>query len=128
MNKRVVSVFGNEMDPQDSMVVKMVPELQKKLPDVDFQLVDPTESLEPPSDPWIILDVGMGIDEVVVVEDLKQLDQVKGQSVHDFDVYMELRLREKLGQLPKIKIIIVPALYAKEKAFDRIEKILKKHI
>ena len=82
--------------------------------------MDPTENLEPPGDPWIILDVGMGIDEVVVVEDLKHLDRVKGQSVHDYDVYMELRLKEKLGQLPNVKVIIVPYDMSKDDAINSV--------
>jgi hypothetical protein len=107
--KKVVSVFGNEMEEQDNLAVRLVPELEKRFKEIEFRISDPTETLEPPSDPWVILDVGMGIEEVVVIEDLGDLDFVKGQSVHDYDVYMELRLKEKLGKLPKIKILLIPS-------------------
>lgn len=125
MKNKTVTVFGNEVDERDSLAVRLIPKLKKYLPEIDFVVADPTESLEPPSDPWVILDVGMGINEVVVIEDLNELDYVKGQSVHDFDVYMELRLKEKLGELPKIKVIIVPMGMDEEKTADKIAAILK---
>jgi hypothetical protein len=128
LKSKQVSVFGNPVDPTDSLVVGLVPELEKRFPGVHFSVEDPTETLEPETNPWIILDVGIGINEVVVVEDLAELDFIQGQSVHDFDVYMELRLREKLGQLPTIKIIIVPMVMDEEKALTAIETILSQLI
>jgi hypothetical protein len=122
--KLIVSVFGNEVEEKDNLVVRLVPQLKKLLPQLDFHIADPTENIKPPSDPWIILDVGMGIDEVVVIEDLKQLDYVKGQSVHDYDVYMDLRLREKVGQLPKMKIILVPYEWEEERAIKEVARHL----
>lgn len=120
--KNVITVFGNETEAKDNLALRLIPELSRKLPDIDFQVSDPTESIEPPSDPWVILDVGVGINEVMVIEDLKQLDLVKGSSVHDFDVYLDLRLREKLGQLPKIKIILIPNNWSEERASAEISK------
>ena len=122
-DQQVITVFGNETEVNDNLAVRLVPELKKKLPNIEFRIEDPTESLEPPSDPWIILDVGVGIDEVVVIEDLKKLDYVKGSSVHDYDVYMDLRLREKLGQLPKIKIILIPNNWAVRRAVEALDKL-----
>lgn len=116
----VVTVFGNETEAKDNLAVRLVPELKKRWPNIEWRIEDPTESLEPPSDPWVILDVGVGIDKVMVVTDLKQLDYVKGSSVHDFDVYLELRLREKLGQLPKLKIILVPYDWPVNRAVEAV--------
>jgi hypothetical protein len=123
-HSNIVTVFGNPTEILDNLAVSLVLDLQKRFPEIDFQIMDPTENLEPPSDPWIILDVGMGIEDVVVVEDLAQLELVKGQSVHDFDVYMELRLKEKLGKLPKIKIILVPMGMEKIQAREAVVRIL----
>lgn len=128
MKKRVVHVFGNELEEQDNLVVRLVPELRHRFKQVAFRISDPTESLEPSGDPWIILDVGMGIEEVVVVEDLDDLDSVKGQSVHDYDVYMELRLKEKLGKLPKVKIIIVPYRWQEKPALAALVSILSRFV
>jgi Ni,Fe-hydrogenase maturation factor len=123
-SQKVVTVFGNEVYEPDSLAVRLVPELQKVLPEYEFQVMDPTETMEPPSDPWIILDVGMGIDEVVVIDNLSQLEQVKGQSVHDFDVYMELKLQEKLGKLPRIQLILVPEDVSVDQVLYKLLKLL----
>lgn len=124
MKRQVVTVFGNEIDAKDNLVVRLVPTLRTRMKNIEWRIEDPTESLEPAGDPWVILDVGVGIKEVVVIEDLKELDYVKGSSVHDFDVYMELKLRQKLGQLPKIKIILIPNQWEEEKTFEALVRIL----
>jgi len=121
----VVTVFGNPLEPRDNLAVQLVPQLQQQLPDYRFVVADPTENLEPVNDPWIILDVGMGIDTVVVIDELEQLEYVKGQSVHDFDVYMELRLRQKLGNLPQIRLVIVPYTMDEATALRHIRKSLR---
>lgn len=108
MKKITVSVFGNEIDSHDNTALLCLPELKEKLPNIEFLVQDPTESLEPTGDPWIILDTANGIDHVMTIDSLNDLEYVKGTSVHDFDVYMELRLRAKLAPLPKLKIILVP--------------------
>lgn len=109
-----ITVFGNELESKDRAAVRLVPELERRWLEARFELRDPTESLDAPTDPWIILDTAIGIDKVTIVTDLGDLEQVKGQSVHDFDVYMELRLKEKLGLLPKIRIVLVPEKAGKE--------------
>ena len=92
---------------------------------IEWRIEDPTESLEPTGDPWIILDVGVGVDRITVIEDLDQLERVKGSSVHDFDVYMELKLRKKLGKLPKIIIIVIPNYWSQRKAINSIEAVME---
>lgn len=124
MKRQIITVFGNETEEADNLAVRLVPELRKRMKRVDFRIMDPTESIEPPSDPWIILDVGVGIEKVTVVEDLTQLDYVKGSSVHDYDVYLDLRIREKLGQLPKLKIILIPFDGNREKMLNEIVRLL----
>jgi hypothetical protein len=119
-----VSVFGNEIDNHDNTALQCLPLLAKKLPDVEFVVQDPTESLEPLGDPWIIIDTAIGIEHVTVIESLNQLEYVKGSSVHDFDVYMELRLRAKLAPLPNLKIILVPQGDNPAHATEHIVEIL----
>ncbi len=123
-HKRAVSVFGNPNEPGDSLAVRLVPRLQKRFPEIEFRIEDPTENLEPHGDPWVIVDVAMGVDEVAVIEDLNQLEYVKGQSVHDFDVYMELRLKEKLGELPAVRLVLIPSTW-EEKKLTAVAPLLK---
>jgi hypothetical protein len=124
-HKKAVTVFGNEIVEEDSLAVSLVPELKRRLPDVNFILADPTENMTIPEDEWTILDVALGIDDVVVIEDLSQLEHVKGQSVHDYDVYMELRLREKIGELPKMKIVLVPSAMNPKEALEKVVELLQ---
>ena len=124
MKKQIITVFGNETEAKDNLAVRLVPDLQRRFPKIEFRINDPTESLEPPSDLWIILDVGQGIKEVTVVTGLKQLDYVKGSSVHDFDVYLELKLKEKLGKLRKICLILLPHDMEAQTAYKQVVKLL----
>lgn len=124
MRTRTISVFGNEIDNHDNTAIQCLPLLKKKFLDIEFVAQDPTESLEPLGDPWVIIDTAIGIDHLTVVESLDQLEYVKGSSVHDFDVYMELRLKAKLAPLPKLKIILVPQGDDPHHAVEHIEEIL----
>lgn len=119
-----ISVFGNEVDSHDNTALLCLPLLREKFPKIDFVIQDPTESLEPLGDPWIILDTAIGIDHVAVIESLDDLEFVKGSSVHDFDVYMELRLKAKLAPLPALRIILVPQGDDPHHAVEHIEEIL----
>jgi hypothetical protein len=121
-------VFGNEIDTHDNTAIQCLPLLKKRLPQIKFVVQDPTESLEPLSDPWIIIDTAIGADHVTVIESLDDLEYVKGSSVHDFDVYMELRLKAKLAPLPKLKIILVPQGDDPKHAIEHIVEILTSQI
>jgi hypothetical protein len=125
-NKITVTVFGNPIEPRDNLAVLLVPKLKARFPDLDFRIEDPTESIEPTGDPWIMLDVAEGIEKVTVVEDLKQLEPMRGSGAHDYDLYLELRLREKLGRLPKIKLILIPNRMSQDAALKTLEPILHK--
>jgi hypothetical protein len=119
-----VTVFGNELEPEDSLAVQLVPTLQKKFPDIGFVISDPTESLEPLGDPWIILDVAQDIKDLTVITDLNDLDQVPGSSAHDYDVYLDLRLKEKLGELPPLKLILIPYTWSPAHALEHLTETI----
>lgn len=121
-----ITVFGNELEERDNMAVRIAGMM--KMEGVEFEVRDPTELLEPPSDPWVMLDVGEGIDEVVVIDDLKHLSSVGGMGAHDYDVYMDLALRQKLGQLPAIRIIVIPVGFGDKEAVEGVEREIRKVI
>jgi hypothetical protein len=121
-----VSVFGNELDVHDNTALQLLPTLQTHFPTISFVIQDPTESLEPPTDRWIILDTAIGLDHVTLVDSLDDLEFVKGSSVHDFDVYMELRLQAKLKPLPLLQIILVPQGDDVDHAAKHVVEILEK--
>lgn len=126
-----VSVFGNPDLKEDNLVVKMVPELRRRLIEIEFVVEDPSEGLKPPSDKagpcqWVILDVAVGIDKIRVFEDLSKLTTERKSSLHDYDVSMELKLLKKLGKVDRLKIVAIPMGMDRKKALDEIIKILKK--
>jgi Ni,Fe-hydrogenase maturation factor len=120
-----VSVFGNPDLKGDSLVVKMVPRLKKRFPEVEFKIEDPSEGLKPPVEgEWIILDVAVGIDKVRVFEDLDKLVTEKRVSLHDYDVAMELKLLKKLGKIGELKIVAVPVKASEEEIVNKLDKVI----
>ena len=118
-----ISVFGNILVEKDAALVKLLPWLEKTFPDYKFIFQDPVEDLEIPKEEWVILDIAEGIDRVVVFGNLDKFVRNKGTSVHDYDLFMELKLQEKLGRLPKLKIIAIPMKMEE----DEIKEVLKNY-
>jgi len=124
-----VSVFGNPDLDKDSLVVRMVPKLKKKLPEIEFKVEDPVEGLKPAKKGlWVILDVAEGIEEVRVIEDVERLVDERRVSLHDYDVAMELKLLKKLGKMGEVKIMMVGMEMGEKEALVGVVKKLKKII
>lgn len=109
-----VSVFGNPDLPFDAVASGLIPDLQKKFPDVEFIHQDPNEECAPPEtaagggEPWIIIDAVKGVDRVTVIEDTKLIETQQRISMHDYDLGMHLTLLKKINPDLKIKIIGIP--------------------
>ena len=119
-----IYVFGNPEIENDSLPLKILPELQKNFPEIKFEIKDPNEEWETPEE-LTIIDTVLGIEEVKIFEDLKNFSKAPNVSLHDFDAYSNLKYLEKLGRLKKIKIIGIPPIISQEKAVKEISKILK---
>jgi len=119
-----VFVFGNPDIKGDSLPLKILPELRKRCPEIDFQMKDPNEDFELPEDA-VIIDVVAGLKEVSIFDSLDDFQPPPRLTLHDFDLFSYLQLLKKLGKLPsKIKIIGLPPTISKEKATDSITAIL----
>jgi len=105
---KIVYVFGNPDVAQDSLPLKILPELQKQLPEFRFEAKDPNEEWEAPEE-LIVIDTVVGIKEITVFDDLARFASAPRLSLHDFDAFANLLILQKLGKLKKIKIIGVPA-------------------
>lgn len=125
-----ISVFGNPDLKEDNLVVKLVPRLRKRFPEIEFRVEDPVGGLEPPpkDELWVILDVAKpanakaaGQGEIVVFDDIDKLVDERRVSLHDYDVAMELKLLKKLGKIKNLKIMAVPKGMGKSKALKKIE-------
>ena len=121
--KKKIFVFGNPLVDRDALPIKMLPKLQKRFPDIEFIIADPTELLEYGEDVWI-LDNAEGIEKVVVLDDISKLDLPKRYGVHDYDLTVDLHLLQKLGKLQKVKIIAVPMEMEEKEALERVSEVL----
>ena len=120
-----VFVFGNTALEQDSLPLRILPELQKKLPQIEFRALDPNEEWDAPKE-MIVIDTVMGIKDITVFDSLEQFSAAPRVSLHDFDAYANLRLLSKLGKLKSIKIIGVPADIDRDNAIRQICAIIAK--
>lgn len=123
-NLKRVSVFGNPLVSQDSLPLKILPRLQKRFPEIEFIVEDPTEILNSDQDVWWIMDSAEGISQVMLIEDISLLKTNKKVSVHDYDLGLDLKLLLKLGKVKKIKIIALPVKIRVGKAYREVEKII----
>jgi hypothetical protein len=106
-----IYVFGNQDLPNDSKAIKLIPQLARDFPQVQFVVVKPNEDLPFINDPNVIIfDVVMGIDKPVLFTE-KNLDSINlppRNSTHDFDLGFQLRYLKKLGKLGEITILGIP--------------------
>ncbi len=102
-----VLVFGNPDLPSDSLPVRILPELQRRLPDVEFLHLDPNEEWELPEEITVI-DTVVGVKEPRVFPGLDDFSPAPNLSMHDFDAYANLRLLMKLGRLKSVRVVGLP--------------------
>ena len=122
-----ISVFGNEDLPEDSLPVKLIPELKKEFPKYEFIHQDPTEDVLPPGEKeWIIIDTVEGIDTVKLFDDVKKINSPRRVSLHDYDLAMHLSLIKKLYPDIKIRIIGVPQMGDEQEILKDVVGILSK--
>jgi Ni,Fe-hydrogenase maturation factor len=121
-----ILVFGNPLVEEDSLPLKLLPKLRKRFPEINFVVADPTESLEPDEEFWI-LDSTEGIKDVIILDDISKLNLPKRFSVHDYDLAVDLKLLEKLGKLEEMKIIAVPVGMEEKEALRKVTELLNTH-
>lgn len=103
-----IYVFGNPDLPADSLPLKILPELIKRFPQLQFEIKDPNEEWDSP-EALTVIDTIQGIKKVSVFNDLTKFAAAPHLTLHDFDALANLLYLQKLGKLKKIKIIGVPA-------------------
>lgn len=103
-----VFVFGNPDLSGDALAVKMVPELEKSFPEIEFKVVDPNELDLLEEKEIIVLDVVEGLRDVRWIE-IEELAKTGEQmTTHDFDASTYLLLMKKLNPNADIRILGVP--------------------
>jgi len=121
--KNIICVFGNPDIEMDSLPIRILPDLRKRFPDIDFVVLDPNEEWKIPED-MIMIDTVVGIKELTVFNDLNHFIEAPRVSVHDFDAFFNLIYLQKLGKLKKIKIFGIPPSMTETDAVEILTKYL----
>lgn len=123
---KTIYCFGNPKLPTDSLALELAQELE--IPGVEFiACLSPEELCEHNAKELWIMDVARGINKVTLLSDISKLKTAKLVSLHDFDLAYFLKLMEKMGELPEVKIIALPMKGEKKTIKQEVEKLLKIH-
>ncbi len=118
-----VFVFGNPDLPLDALPLRLLPELRRRLPAVEFLVKDPNEEWDVPEE-LTIIDTVIGIAEPRLFPTLNDFTAAPRLSLHDFDAFANLRLLQKIGRLKSVRVVGLPPNCAEPAAADFIEKNL----
>lgn len=121
----VICVFGNPLLKEDSLPLKMLPELRKAFPDIDFIEFDPSDNIHELGKDLIIMDTVKNMRKVRIIENMDSIETDKIYSLHDFDLGQNLKLLKKLGMIEKVRIIGVPMGMKKHEATEQVKIILQ---
>lgn len=104
-----IYLVGNALLEVDALPLQIKPDLQKEFPEIQFIEFDPTEDW--PDDPYpIFIDTVINLTEPRLFTSIDAFEAVatREMSVHNFDFYAELKLRQKIGLTKKYFIIGIP--------------------
>lgn len=125
MKIRKIYIFGNLDIPEDSLPLRILPELRREFPDVDFVTIDPNEEWEVPEE-LVAIDTAYGVYQVTVFDDLDRFEPAPRISLHDFDALTNLKYLHKLGKLKTLHIVGVPPGFSEEEATESVIAVLRK--
>jgi len=123
-----IYVFGNPLVKKDALPVKLLPNLKKTFPKIEFILTDPNDNFPPDGEKdLVILDTVIGIKKPMIL-DLDDLQKIKKTPVspHDYDLIFHLQLLIKLKKVKSVKIIGIPRQESKNilnKIRDLIDRL-----
>lgn len=121
-----IYMLGNPLLEQDSLPVRILPELKKLFPNINFSEIDPTEEF-PDEENLIIIDTEMNTNKVRILDKLEDIEKIQSSpalSLHDFDLGFQLKLAKKLGKINKITLICVPSESKEEKLLEELKPII----
>ena len=125
MSTMMVIVFGNTDLPEDSLPLRILPQLRERFLEVEFLTLDPNEewpldSARGKDEELTIIDTVQGIKDIQVFVDLDTFSAAPRLSMHDFDALANLQLLKKLGKIKSVKIIGVPPGIGEQVAIQKI--------
>lgn len=123
--KKKVYILGNPLVKADSKAFNLLPYLSKEFSDLKFESYDPTEEIDLNiNSDLIMLDSGINLKKTVLFKDLKYFELSPRNSVHDYDLPLQLGIMKKLGKFKKVYIIAVPAKGRTSKILQEVKAIL----
>ncbi len=123
MPPKIIYVFGNPLLSFDNLPIKLMPKLQKEFPQIKFIAFDPNENLKPINKELFIIDTAQNIKNITIINNLNNIKIEKIYSLHDFDLAFNLKLLEKIEQLKKITIVVIP-MNAQKQLFLKLKTVL----
>lgn len=119
-----IFICGNPLLPEDNLPIRLMPELTKQFPDLDFAYLDPTENLKPENGEIYIIDTVKDIDRVMLIDNIDQIQLDRIVSLHDFDLAFNLKLLFKIGKLNKVVIFGVPDKIEDSLALEQLKQLI----
>jgi Ni,Fe-hydrogenase maturation factor len=124
MQTKTIFIFGNPELEMDSLPLKIIPELQRIFPLINFEVKDPNEEWDVP-EKLIVIDTAVGLKKVKVFDGLDSFDSSPRLTMHDFDALANLRYLKKLGKLKEVRIIGVPPDMDESETIESVGKIIE---
>lgn len=124
MTKKTVYVLGNPINQSDNSAVNLIPRLKKKYPQIEFVHYDPTEETVLDRNVLsIFIDVVEGIKRVTVFDDLDNFSPPPIVTLHDYDLFIHLKLVQKLKKIGKFMIVGIPPKIKRKDVLEEMDKI-----
>ena len=123
MFKKTVYVFGNPLVRRDSLPLRLIDNLRKTFPSLEFIEFDAIEDLEEKE--LNIIDAVKGIEKVELIEDMDKIIAEKIYSMHDFDLGYTLKLMKRMKIVDKIRIFGIPVKMKEEEALSQLCDMIK---
>jgi len=111
----IIYIFGNLLNPSDSLPVQLLPRLQKEFQSITFVHADPSDNWWQGEKNIIIIDTVRGIHKVTLFDDLDLFQKQTMVTPHDYDLYIDLALMKKVGKIESVVIIGIPAIKSSNK-------------
>ena len=121
-----IYIFGNKDVEMDSLPVRLMGKVQEEFPEVTCEHLDPNEDIDT-TEPFIIIDTVVGLEKIMLFTSLKDFVPPPNFTCHDFDVFSNMRLLEKLGMLPEYRIIGIPPMMLEGDALEKIILLIKEN-
>ncbi|MDP2789961.1 MAG: hypothetical protein Q8O51_02425 [bacterium] len=121
-----VWVFGNIDLEEDSLPLKILPQLQRQRPDLTFRVRDPMEEWDDVPDPLVVVDTVKGLEKVAVFTDFDAFETAPAVSMHDLDLLSQLQFLKKVGKLGHVVVVGVPSQLTPDEAIRQIATALPK--